>query len=265
MAKFSWSLYHQWRHATPTDTAAGTSGSSDSQKKAAANASDEPTEGVNGSKDGRESEERSSKDNTAANDPEGDEGSKVRRRRGKWVPEELRACPRRVQDDKPYVPPAYYGEDDSLDEEDEGNDSSSSTEIDESASQLRESENHSQIAKDEEEKEADAIISGDNISNCTNESSATVAGKSFENGVTLSNSRTTSKEEKLAEVGEDGSTGVVTVEKSSDGSSSWSQYQQKQLEWALVQYPRFAKDRWDNIAKAVPGKTKVNCTHLSRV
>ena len=40
-------------------------------------------------------------------------------------------------------------------------------------------------------------------------------------------------------------------------SSSWSQYQQKQLEWALMQYPKFAKDRWENIAKAVPGKSKV--------
>ena len=233
----------------------------DSQKKAAANASDETTEGVNGSKDGRESEEWSSKDNTPANDADGDEGSKVRRRRGKWVPEELRACPRRVLDDKPYVPPAYYGEDDSLDEEDEDNDSSSSTEIDESASQLRSrgSENHSQIAKDEEENEASiAIGGGDKISNGTNESSTTVAGKSLENGATLSDSRTASREERLTEMGEDGSTGVVMVEKSSDGSSSWSQYQQKQLEWALMQYPRFAKDRWDNIAKAVPGKTKVN-------
>ena len=40
-------------------------------------------------------------------------------------------------------------------------------------------------------------------------------------------------------------------------SLSWSRYQQKQLEWALVQYPKFAKDRWDNINKAVPGKNKV--------
>ena len=239
------------------------SGSNDSQKKATANASDETTEGVNGSKDGHESEEWSSKDKKPANDAYGDEGSKVRRRRGKWVPEELRARPRRVLDDKPYVPPAYYGEDDSLDEEDEDNDSTSSTEIDESANQLTGSENHSQIAKDKEENEAStAIGSGDKISDGANESSATVAGKGLENGATLSDSRTASREERLTEISEDGSAGVVTVEKSSDGSSSWSQYQQKQLEWALVQYPRFAKDRWDNIAKAVPGKTKVKIMYI---
>ena len=29
----------------------------------------------------------------------------------------------------------------------------------------------------------------------------------------------------------------------------------EQLEWALVQYPKFAKERWENIAKAVPGKS----------
>ena len=55
--------------------------------------------------------------------------------------------------------------------------------------------------------------------------------------------------------------GVMLVSNDKDGTASlWSRYQQKQLEWALVQYPKFAKDRWENIAKAVPGKTKVTIT-----
>ena len=68
---------------------------------------------------------------------------------------------------------------------------------------------------------------------------------------------------KCALTSDGGSSSVVMVSNSKDDttSSSWSQYQQKQLEWALVYYPKFAKDRWNNIAKAVPGKHKV-CTSL---
>jgi hypothetical protein len=51
--------------------------------------------------------------------------------------------------------------------------------------------------------------------------------------------------------GTDGS-GVIFVSNSKDDTLlSWSRYQQRQLEWALVQYPKFAKERWENIAKAV--------------
>ena len=60
--------------------------------------------------------------------------------------------------------------------------------------------------------------------------------------------------------------GVVFVSNSKDGTlSSWSRYQQKQLEWVLVQYPKFAKERWENIAKAVPEKSKVKVypSHLT--
>lgn len=54
------------------------------------------------------------------------------------------------------------------------------------------------------------------------------------------------------------SSNVMFVSNSKDGtSSSWSRYQQKQLEWALVQYPKFTEERWEKIAKAVPGKSKV--------
>ena len=37
----------------------------------------------------------------------------------------------------------------------------------------------------------------------------------------------------------------------------WSQYQQNQLEWALAQYSKDVHERWELIAKAVPGKSKV--------
>lgn len=37
----------------------------------------------------------------------------------------------------------------------------------------------------------------------------------------------------------------------------WTQNQQKLLEQALQQYPRGTSERWDKIAKVVPGKTKV--------
>lgn len=37
----------------------------------------------------------------------------------------------------------------------------------------------------------------------------------------------------------------------------WTQNQQKLLELALQQFPRGTAERWDRIAKVVPGKTKV--------
>lgn len=39
--------------------------------------------------------------------------------------------------------------------------------------------------------------------------------------------------------------------------NGWSQYQQKQLEWALGHYTKDVENRWDKITKAVPGKSKV--------
>lgn len=38
----------------------------------------------------------------------------------------------------------------------------------------------------------------------------------------------------------------------------WTQKQQKLLELALQQFPRGTPERWDRIAKVVPGKTKVS-------
>ena len=42
-----------------------------------------------------------------------------------------------------------------------------------------------------------------------------------------------------------------------DSGEDWSQYQQKQLEWGLSHYPKDTEGRWDLIARAVPGKSKV--------
>ncbi|KAG9356076.1 hypothetical protein JZ751_000920 [Albula glossodonta] len=39
----------------------------------------------------------------------------------------------------------------------------------------------------------------------------------------------------------------------------WTQNQQRLLELALQQYPRGTTERWDKIAKVVPGKTKEEC------
>uniref|UniRef100_A0A8C8BKR7 DnaJ homolog subfamily C member 1 n=1 Tax=Otus sunia TaxID=257818 RepID=A0A8C8BKR7_9STRI len=39
----------------------------------------------------------------------------------------------------------------------------------------------------------------------------------------------------------------------------WTQNQQKLLEMALQQYPKGTSDRWDKIAKCVPGKSKEEC------
>ena len=48
------------------------------------------------------------------------------------------------------------------------------------------------------------------------------------------------------------------MEFSSSPTTTWTQYQQRQLEWAIGHYPKFSKDRWDNISKAVPGKSTVH-------
>lgn len=52
-------------------------------------------------------------------------------------------------------------------------------------------------------------------------------------------------------------------------SAVWTQNQQKLLELALQQFPRGTAERWDRIAKVVPGKTKVRtetrCRHCSNL
>uniref|UniRef100_A0A8C8RUR4 DnaJ homolog subfamily C member 1 n=1 Tax=Pelusios castaneus TaxID=367368 RepID=A0A8C8RUR4_9SAUR len=48
-------------------------------------------------------------------------------------------------------------------------------------------------------------------------------------------------------------------EKSRSAEELWTQNQQKLLELALQQYPKGTSDRWDKIAKCVPGKSKEDC------
>lgn len=48
-------------------------------------------------------------------------------------------------------------------------------------------------------------------------------------------------------------------EKAGAAEDVWTQNQQKLLELALQQYPRGTTERWDKIAKVVPGKTKEEC------
>ncbi|KAI4901155.1 hypothetical protein NFI96_022143 [Prochilodus magdalenae] len=48
-------------------------------------------------------------------------------------------------------------------------------------------------------------------------------------------------------------------EKPSTPDDVWTQNQQKLLELALQQFPRGTAERWDRIAKVVPGKTKEEC------
>lgn len=47
-------------------------------------------------------------------------------------------------------------------------------------------------------------------------------------------------------------------EKPSAADEVWTQNQQRLLELALQQYPRGTAERWDRIAKVVPGKNKVS-------
>ncbi|XP_072525367.1 dnaJ homolog subfamily C member 1 [Salminus brasiliensis] len=48
-------------------------------------------------------------------------------------------------------------------------------------------------------------------------------------------------------------------EKPNTADDVWTQNQQKLLELALQQYPRGTAERWDKIAKVVPGKSKEEC------
>lgn len=49
-----------------------------------------------------------------------------------------------------------------------------------------------------------------------------------------------------------------TAESSEDDRNAWSQNQQKHFEKALSLVPKDAPDRWTQIARNVPGKTKVS-------
>ncbi|XP_038654032.1 dnaJ homolog subfamily C member 1 isoform X2 [Scyliorhinus canicula] len=49
------------------------------------------------------------------------------------------------------------------------------------------------------------------------------------------------------------------IRSSEESAELWNQNQQKLLELALQQYPKGTSERWDKIAKCVPGKTKEEC------
>ena len=192
---------------------------------------------------------------------------------GKWVPEELRAFTKPKEDDKPYVPPAYYGEEeeqlDSSEDDDEQNETSSS-ELDE---MLQPQDTSDCVVETQESsskvEKVDHSVSSREQST-TNETDLLKDTRMGEDVVTIRNSDesvrddhetasvATNFDEDTSTAGTANGSGVIFVSNSKDdSSSSWSRYQQKQLEWALVQYPKFAKERWESIAKAVPGKSKV--------
>ena len=78
-----------------------------------------------------------------------------------------------------------------------------------------------------------------------------------QNFVSMSPSQTTQSKD-------DGGARTVLADPASNSTEDsrtvegvWSQYQQQQLEWALRKYPRSAENRWQLIAKNIPGKSEV--------
>lgn len=49
-----------------------------------------------------------------------------------------------------------------------------------------------------------------------------------------------------------------SLEKTLHTVEEWNQDEQKQLEHALVEFPKGTQDRWIKIAKAIPGKLPVS-------
>ena len=54
-------------------------------------------------------------------------------------------------------------------------------------------------------------------------------------------------------------TTTTMKENATSDDASWSQNQQKILEWALAQFPKGTAERWDKIAEHIPGKSKADC------
>lgn len=54
-----------------------------------------------------------------------------------------------------------------------------------------------------------------------------------------------------------------TAGSSEDDKNAWSQSQQKLFEKALASVPKDAADRWTQIARNVPGRTKVSAVRCS--
>ena len=66
------------------------------------------------------------------------------------------------------------------------------------------------------------------------------------------------QEPEILDKGYSTSTAKSTAQESSEhDKNAWSQNQQKLFEKALASVPKDASDRWTQIARNVPGKTKV--------
>lgn len=84
-----------------------------------------------------------------------------------------------------------------------------------------------------------------------------------QNSTTMSNGNVHNESESSREANCESHTPQSEVSSSGDvlaagRDQNWTQFQQKQLEWALTQFPKFSQDRWPNIARSVPGKTQVS-------
>ena len=236
--------------------------------------------GIDEHKDGSKSDTASSKERTASTGS--DDGTKVKRRRGKWVPQELRTFAKQ-EDEKPYIPPGYYCEDEEEDLNSEEDGQMSSSDLDEPL-ELQDDSDTMALSHDtdtgsnvegadgdrsvqEGEEKVSQEMSSRDAKNA-DESQETNCRNMEDIHVVVNNSNVCGKDEDdslTVSSGEGANSSTTTmVSTPKDGACRplpWSRYQQKQLEWALVQYPKFSKDRWDNIAKAVPGKNKVPCCY----
>ena len=251
-------MVSQWRHPPPSPPKSEESGKDPSCKGASAKSAKRTKEGFNGgisNKDGSElSEEESSKENTSDNKTDDDKGSKVKHRRGKWVPEELRTFAKK-EEEKPYVPPAYYCEDEeeelNSDEEDDdkfGEGSSSSDRDVEEMSQVDESAVVNTV--DVPQSHHDGITSEELESNTTKQQSKSVSEvlkkrdkntRHIEDIEIHAVAREKNIEEQRSKLDENrtmrsyeddrpsGAGRIVYVSNPKDGapSLSWSRYQQK--------------------------------------
>ena len=250
-------MVSQWRHPPPSPLKSEESGKDPSCEGASAKSAKRTKEGINGgisNKDGNElSEEESSKENTSDNKTDDNKGSKVKCRRGKWVPEELRTFAKQ-EEEKPYVPPAYYCEDEEeeLNSDEDGDDkfgeeSSSSDSDVEEMSQVDESAVVNTV--DVPQSHHDGITSEELESNTTKQQSKSVGDvrkrrdKSTRHVEDVEIAREKNTEEQRSKLDENGTMNceddrpsgascIVYVSNPKDGapSLSWSRYQQKELE-----------------------------------
>lgn len=110
----------------------------------------------------------------------------------------------------------------------------------------------SDVRGDQEEEEEEKEVTP-SVRRRNRKSSATDGGEEKVRGRRQRDFDPTAVEEEEAEPQEAKEKPVLAV---------WTQNQQKLLELALQQFPRGTAERWDRIAKVVPGKTKVRTDTL---